>query len=212
MTIVPVRVDRDVRAPEFLSGLPVIDLASDFEHGVDTLIALLFPPPGALIAEFPIDAPAPAGPIIDVTSAINSRLIEHFVAHPEELKRVDRRRFEEIVAELFHGFGYEVELTAKTRDGGRDVIAIGGNTVPGKYLIECKRPDPGRAVGIRPVRELFGVKTDERATKAILATTAHFSREALLFFERHRWELEPRDFSGLMEWINEYLSRKRRAG
>ena len=38
------------------------------------------------------------------------------------------------------------------------------------------------------------------------------AREALLFFERHRWELEPRDFAGLMDWIHEYLSRKRHAG
>jgi HJR/Mrr/RecB family endonuclease len=110
---------------------------------------------------------------------------------------------------LFDGFGYKVELTAQTRDGGRDVIAIGGQEVEGKYLIECKRPDPGRRVGIRPVRELFGVKTDEHATKAILATTAYFTRDALLFFDRHKWELEPRDFDGLMNWISAYLNRRK---
>jgi HJR/Mrr/RecB family endonuclease len=37
---------------------------------------------------------------------------------------LNRRLFEEFVAELFHEFGYEVELTKRTRDGGRDVIAI----------------------------------------------------------------------------------------
>lgn len=208
MTIVPVRIDRDIPAPEFLAGLPIVDLADDPARGLKTLTDLLLPPSGELIVQFPLDVATAAPPIIDVTSSINSRLIEHFVLHPEELKSIDRRHFEEIVAELFHGFGYEVELTAKTRDGGRDVIAIGGNAVVGKYLIECKRPDPGHAVGIRPVRELFGVKTDEGATKAILATTAHFSPAALLFFERHRWELEPREFAGLMEWLHEYLSRK----
>jgi restriction system protein len=122
---------------------------------------------------------------------------------------IGHRRFEELVAELFSGFGYDVELTAQTRDGGRDVIAIGGTEVQSKYLIECKRPEPGGVVGIRPVRELYGVKEDEGATKAILATTAYFSYDAMLFFERHRWELEPRDFDGLMEWVTLYLNRKR---
>jgi hypothetical protein len=77
-----------------------------------------------------------------------------------------------------------------------------------KYLIECKRPDPGKTLGIRPVRELYGVKTVERATKAVLVTTVSFSRDAALFLEQNRWEIEGKDFDGLMGWINQYLKRK----
>lgn len=44
--------------------------------------------------------------------------------HPEEMKTMNRRLFEEMIAELFDGFGFKVELTKKTRDGGRDIIAI----------------------------------------------------------------------------------------
>lgn len=87
----------------------------------------------------------------------------------------------------------------RTRDGGRDVIAIKHHEVAIRYLIECKRPDPGGYVGVRPVRELYGVKQDEAATKAVLATTAYFSPDALLFFDRHPWEMEPRDFGGVKE-------------
>jgi hypothetical protein len=42
--------------------------------------------------------------------------------------QVDARTLEEIVAELFDNFGYEVELTKRTRDGGRDIIAIRHST------------------------------------------------------------------------------------
>jgi restriction system protein len=118
-----------------------------------------------------------------------------------------RDAYEELVAELFSGFGYDVELTRRTRDGGRDVVAVKSSETAVKYLIECKRPDPGGYVGVRPVRELFGVKQDEGATKAILATTAYFSPDALLFFERHKWELEPKDHSGVTEWIEDYVRR-----
>lgn len=143
--------------------------------------------------------------IISVSDEVSGKLIEYFNTHPEELKVMNRRKFEELIAELFRGFGYLVELTKQTRDGGRDIIAIKSNEVSVKYLIECKRPEPGNYVSIAPVRELYGVKTHEGATKAILATTAHFSPDALEFFDTHKWELEPKDYHGIMQWISDYL-------
>jgi len=48
------------------------------------------------------------------------------------------------------------------------------------------------------VRALYGVKTDEKATKGILATTSRFTRGAKAFFDNHVWELEARDFDGVV--------------
>jgi len=160
------------------------------------------------IIDFNLDIVTLSKPIILVTNQVNEKLINYFSKNPHELKTVDRRLFEEMIAEIFNGFGYEVELTQKTRDGGRDIIAIKNSEAELKYLIECKRPDPGNVIGIKPVRELFGVKQDERATKAILATTSYFSKDALQFFDRNKWELESRDFEGLMDWIERYKSAK----
>ena len=109
------------------------------------------------------------------------------------------------VAELFNGFGYEVELTKRTRDGGKDVIAIRRKEVETRFLVECKRPDPGNPVGVSTVRELYGVKADDGASKAILATTTYLTPDAKLFIERHRWELEAREYDAIHEWISTYL-------
>ena len=80
--------------------------------------------------------------IVVVASLFNSKLIDYFLQNPIAMKTMDRRKFEELVAELFSGFGYEVELTQKTRDGGKDIIAIcNRHEIKSKYLIECKRPD-----------------------------------------------------------------------
>lgn len=147
----------------------------------------------------------PHTPIITVTNNVIKRMIEDFYINPEKLKNIDRRKFEEMVAELFTGFGYNVELTKQTRDGGKDIIAIKKCDVNLKYLIECKRPDPGNPVSISPVRELYAVKTSERATKGILATTSFFTKDALSFFNMHKWELEPKDYNGIMAWIADYL-------
>jgi hypothetical protein len=146
--------------------------------------------------------------IIKVCGSIDANLIMKFSNNPNELLTINRNLFEELIAEIFYGFGYTVELTKKTRDGGRDIVAIKQHEVLVKYLIECKRPDIGHKIGVRPVRELFAVKTDELATKAILATTATFTKDARLFLERHKWEMEGKDFSDLMSWIQEYRKLK----
>jgi Restriction endonuclease len=81
-----------------------------------------------------------------------------------------------------------------------DVIAIRTCEAKVRYLIECKRYDPEHKVRVHFVRALYGVKVDDKATKAFLATTSSFSRGALRFCENHGWELEPRDYEGVIEW------------
>lgn len=157
---------------------------------------------------FDVSEPVSGNSIIQVASLVGEGLIKHWHDNPDGLRLIDRRMFEELVAELFSGFGYEVELTRRTRDGGKDIVAVRSREVAVKFLIECKRPDPGNAVGVKAVRELHSVKVTEKATKAILATTTHFSRDAKLLFEQHRWELEPRDYGAIMEWMSSYLSLK----
>lgn len=143
--------------------------------------------------------------IIEVASFVDRALIEQLQRYPDDLRVINRRRFEELVAELFNGFGYEVELTQRTRDGGKDIIAIRRREVDVKFLIECKRPDPGNPVAVSTVRELLGVKDDDKATKAIIATTTYLSPDAKQFVDRHLWELEAREFDGIRAWISEYL-------
>jgi len=140
-----------------------------------------------------------------ITLRVDEKLKRYFSKHPEEMKTMERDIFEEMIAELFSGFGYEVELTKQTRDGGMDIIAIKDLEVAVKYIIEAKRPEPGKPVGVVPVRALYGVKCREKATEAILATTTYFTKDARLEFREHYWELELRDYKGIIRWINDYL-------
>ena len=155
-------------------------------------------------AEFDIHRPEGGTSVIEVSGLVGRALAQYFRQHPAELVYIDRRKFEELVAEIWFGFGYEVELTKQTRDGGKDIIAVGGRETSNRYLIECKRPDPPTKIDVRPVRELLGVKQDDPATKAILVTTSWFTEDARQIEERNRWSLELRDYDGLMVWLKTY--------
>lgn len=142
--------------------------------------------------------------IIDIVSFVDERVISDLYRDPSSLKTIDRRHFEDVIAQLFHGFGYEVELTKRTRDGGKDIIAIARHEFQARYLIECKRPDPGHPVALATVRELYGVKIDDLATKAILVTTTSLTKDAREFIQRHKWELEGKEYDDIIEWLKRY--------
>jgi HJR/Mrr/RecB family endonuclease len=150
-----------------------------------------------LLAEFPLNKER-----VEVASAVN-RLLAETDIHRERLLVLTPRQFEELIAEIWAKLGYSVELTARTRDNGRDVIAVRRVEAETRYLIECKRYAPEKKVGVEFVRALYGVKVDDKATKAFLATTSTFTRGALKFCENHRWELEARDFDGVLKWIEQ---------
>ncbi len=130
------------------------------------------------------------------------RVIRETFGHSETLLQMGSREFEQLVAEIWKRFGYEVELTKATRDGGYDVVAVKqGAEMASRILIECKRYDLRNPVGVSVVRELYGVKTAQKATKAILATTSYLSDPATEFIDDHYWELEAKDHEGIVEWV-----------
>ena len=87
--------------------------------------------------------------IIRVSNETWNQLITHLSRSPEDLHRLEPAHFEELVAELLHREGMEVQLTPKTRDGGRDVLALhNGSAGQHLYLVECKRYSPDRPIGV----------------------------------------------------------------
>ena len=90
------------------------------------------------------------------------------------------QEFEHLVGEAYRRQGYVVqEIGSAAGDGGIDLsLSRAGERV----LVQCKQWRT-RRVGVKPVRELFGVMTSESATRGILVTCGSFTREARLFAE-----------------------------
>lgn len=112
------------------------------------------------------------------------------------------------MAELFAEFGYTVELTARTRDGGKDIVAIkSDHGILTKLIVECKQYSPNRAVGVGLVRELYAVKDAVKANKALLATTSYFSKDVKKEVEKYYLhQIDLKDFDAISEWARGYTN------
>lgn len=139
---------------------------------------------------------------------INSELIANLSKHPELLRELNHRKFEELIAEIFRNKGYEITLTPKTRDGGKDIIALYKSPFGHQmFIIECKRYKEDNKVGVELVRGLYGIKTAERYNQALLVTSSTFTKDAKEFVRPLRYELELKDYSDVAQWCKDYDSR-----
>ena len=130
-------------------------------------------------------------------------LVRSIRRSPGKLFRLDARAFEEMIAFIFQANGFEVELTPKAKDDGRDIVAVQRSLgVLTRWLLECKRYAAAHKVGVELVRQLYGVLMSERANKAILVTTSSFTAGAREFASRHPWSLTLQDGPGVLEWAN----------
>jgi restriction endonuclease Mrr len=124
---------------------------------------------------------------------------------PEKLFGLQPRQFEELVAEILASYGWRVQLTAATRDGGYDIFAISRDAsgLETSWLVECKKYRRGRKVGLELVRSLLGTRAVVPGGMLLVATTSHFSRDAIAFKES-RYDLQFKDYEAILEWINSY--------
>ncbi|NNC15365.1 restriction endonuclease [Corallococcus exiguus] len=137
---------------------------------------------------------------------VSQELLEWLARHPERLRDLSSRKFEQVVAEILVNQGFEVVLTGQTRDGGRDIQAAHkGPFGTFMYYVECKRYAEDRHVGVEIVRNLYGVVQHSRVTAGILATTSSFTPGAVSFAQEVQYQLSLRDFVALKGWLGKYL-------
>ena len=94
------------------------------------------------------------------------------------VKSLSWRNFEYVVGEAYRRKGFHVEEnTGSGPDGGIDLtLTKDGET----YLVQCKNWRV-RAVGVKVIRELYGVVTAENAAGGIIVCSRNFTRDAVDF-------------------------------
>ncbi len=98
----------------------------------------------------------------------------------ELVQAIEWKRFEELTVDLLNALGLRANLTPHGADGGVDVEVRDPNDNELRMIGQCKAWPEG-IVGVKPVRELFGVKTANGVAEAAFFTNGTFTREARVF-------------------------------
>jgi HJR/Mrr/RecB family endonuclease len=140
--------------------------------------------------------------IISASREKFSELRKHIATHPDDLRILKPREFEELIAELLVREKMNVILTRLSKDGGRDIIAeaqtLFGNHL---YYVECKRYAKTHKVGISIIRSLYGIVESEKATKGIIVTTSDFTKGAKDFAQINKNRMELKNFESVVTWV-----------
>ena len=156
-----------------------------------------------------------AGDVVDSVNLrveineISDELISYIGKHPGFIRNLDPRKFEELVASILEAQGYEVTLTPKSRDGGKDIVAVyKGSFGHLMFVYECKHYDNKNKVGVGAVRGLYGVKMAGQYNQAVLVTTSSFTKPATDFVKPLKFELLLKDHNDVIGWCKTHGKRQ----
>ena len=96
----------------------------------------------------------------------------------ETIKDLSWKEFEELIAEAYRRQGYSVTENMDTGpDGGIDLTLKKGTNL---FLVQCKQWRSAK-VGVKVVREMYGIMQDKHANGVIIVTSGMFTQEARTF-------------------------------
>jgi restriction system protein len=170
-------------------------------------------PPILLQAVIEVGDRANEGQLVRAVALPWLEIVRRMRQDPRLIYELDWRKWEELVAGAWKNAGYDVILTPRSGDGGRDVIA----TLPGAGRIrlfdQVKRYGPDHLVTADEVRSMIGVLTAEgNVSKGFITTTSQFAPGiekdvGIQGLTPYRIELRPRE--PLLAWLGELANESR---
>lgn len=128
-----------------------------------------------------------------IFQTVTQRLAELVAKNPKILDQLEWRDVERLLAEVFAGIGFSVELTPSSKDGGKDIVlecVVSGERHT--YVVEVKHWRSGQQVGATHIKDFIRVVVRESRNAGLFLSTYGFSStafEALAHIERQRLRL-----------------------
>ncbi|HEX8664311.1 MAG TPA: restriction endonuclease [Beijerinckiaceae bacterium] len=121
--------------------------------------------------------------LTDVSLPVNE-VRSFLLSRYESRYSIDPFLFEKTVGAVFKDLGYETLVTARSGDGGIDVILNKGNENIGVQVKRYKN-----SIKVEQILSLIGALVDAGIPKGVFVTTSNFQRGVYSYAERHRIEL-----------------------
>lgn len=140
---------------------------------------------------------------IEIVREVSDELLARLSKFPEDRFKLDPRKFEEVVAELLSRMSYDVRLTPRSGDKGRDVIACLNTPTdtPVLMLVECKRYATNRLVGPEPITRVWFRMFDDHANTAMVVTTSGFQPIARETARDRGYQISLKDGEDFIKWV-----------
>jgi len=111
---------------------------------------------------------------------------------------IEWRRFETLCGQLFAQAGFEPRMQSHGADGGVDIWLHSRHAEGPVAVVQCKHWH-GKPVGVKEMREFFGVMASRKVARGTYATTSTFTEDAVRFAKENGIHLL--DGKGLLDLI-----------
>jgi len=140
--------------------------------------------------------------------ALHAEAFEHFAEHPDSLKKLGWRQFEELLDAIFRNQGFHTELGPGTNDGGVDIRLYQDRAILEVVTVVQAKRYTDNPIQLEPVAALYGIAGVQDAAHAIFATTSYFQPAAREFARsttrKLGWPtLELADGAKVAEWCSD---------
>ena len=112
---------------------------------------------------------------------------------------IEWRRFEAVCEALFAQAGFETHAQSHGADGGVDIWLHSRNSPGPAAVVQCKHWQ-SKPVGVRELREFYGVMASHKLKRGTFATTSTYTPEALAFARAN--SIHTLDGAGLLQLIS----------
>jgi restriction system protein len=99
---------------------------------------------------------------------------------PAVFAAIEWRRFEAVCEALFAQAGFETRSQSHGADGGVDIWLHSANAQGPAAVVQCKHWQ-GKPVGVKEIREFFGVMAAHKLKRGTYATTSSYTADAQAF-------------------------------
>lgn len=134
-------------------------------------------------------------------------LAKELIEKGGSLSKLNWRDFENLIGHLLEKDGWNVTVTKASKDGGIDVIATKYDENIGviKSVWQAKKYGDSNPVRLNQVRELYSIRENSRASKAIIVTTNRLTKDAIEWVKQDEYRFGYKQKDELEDWIKRIL-------